>query len=298
MDRRSFINKAGKYSVAGMVASSFACKQAGDAADSAGEMVSDVAETLTGDNSLSKIGVQLYSLRSITDNNFPDILEQVAGAGYQELEFAGYHGHSADELRGVLEKLNLDPVSTHVSVDDLSKDMDGIIKYAADLGIDYVTCPWVSEDHRSAEGYTALGAMFNRAGEACKEKGMQFAYHNHEFEFIEYDGKAGYDILIDACDSELVKQELDLYWITFAGKDPLAYFEKYPGLFHLCHVKDMSGIGGAQEMASVGSGEIDFGKIFANPDSGLKHFIVEHDNPEDPMASITSSINHLRELRF
>ncbi len=302
MNRRSFINKAGRYSVAGLVASSFACKEASDttndvATEVAGTMA-DLSDGIPGMMHLENVGVQLYSLRSIIDGNFPEILERVANAGYQELEFAGYHGHSADELRVLCEKLSLNPVSTHISIDELEKDMDASIGFAADLGIDYLTCPWVAEDRRNPKSYVAMASLFNKVGAACQAKGINFAYHNHDFEFIEYDGKAGYDILLDACDPDLVQQEIDLYWITKAGADPLAYFDKYPGIFHLCHVKDMSNMDSSQDIATVGTGGIDFAKIFAAENSGLKHFIVEHDNPVNPIESITDSRSYLAGLHF
>ncbi len=112
-------------------------------------------------------------------------------------------------------------------------------------------------------------------GESCREAGLRFGYHNHDFEFETIDGQIPFDVLLDETDPGLVDFELDLFWITKGGEDPLRYFERYPGRFTLCHVKDMAAGG---EMVDVGAGGIDFAAIFARAEqAGLKHFFVEHD---------------------
>ncbi len=110
------------------------------------------------------------------------------------------------------------------------------------------------------------------------------------------DGVIPYDFILEETDPELVKMELDLYWIAYADRDPLEYFRRYPGRFPLCHVKDM---GEDRSITDVGKGQIDFIRIFTESETaGLKHYIVEHDNPEDPFASIQTSIAHLKSLNF
>ena len=102
------------------------------------------------------------------------------------------------------------------------------------------------------------------------------------------------DLLLNETDPALVEIELDLYWITYAGADPLAYFEQYPGRFPLCHVKDMTA---GREMVAVGEGSIDFAQLFAHGDqAGLRHYIVEHDNPDAPLESIRTSYQYLSDL--
>ena len=141
--------------------------------------------------------------------------------------------------------------------------------------------------------------------------GIQFGYHNHWFEFLPVNGKLPYDELLAECDPNLVKMEMDLCWITVAGGDPLKYFNKYPGRFPLVHVKDIKKIppvseaGGQnfgdslKDMTSVGSGIIDWKRIFAQSDkAGIKHYIVEHDKPEDPIQSITESYEYLSNLTW
>ena len=132
---------------------------------------------------------------------------------------------------------------------------------------------------------------FNEVGAKIKDAGMQFAYHNHEFEFEAIDGTLPIDVLMGETDPELMAMELDLCWAFAAGADHVAFFEKYPGRTHLCHVKDYTHDG---EMRDVGQGDIDFASIFAHADeAGLKHYIVEHDNPDDPIESIRNSYDYL-----
>jgi sugar phosphate isomerase/epimerase len=140
--------------------------------------------------------------------------------------------------------------------------------------------------------------LLNRAGEAAARAGIHFAYHNHDFEFIALDGRLPYDVLLQATAPRHVTFELDLYWITRGGQDPLAYFARWPGRFRLVHVKDSDGPPD-HRMADVGSGTIDWGRIFAHgKQAGIEHFFVERDDAPEPLASIAASYAYLHKLRF
>jgi sugar phosphate isomerase/epimerase len=140
-----------------------------------------------------------------------------------------------------------------------------------------------------------MAEQFNKAAEKCKAAGIQFCYHNHDFEFDQQDGKYPYDVLLDNTDPKLVKMEMDLYWVTKAGQDPLKLFEQHPGRFPLWHLKDMDNTA-AHSFTEVGNGVIDFKKIFSNADkAGFKYFFVEQDKcPGDPFDSITKSISYIK----
>ncbi len=248
---------------------------------------------------LSTLGVQLYTLRNLMREDFVGTIEQVAAQGYKELEFAGYYDNSPEEVRALLDRLEVTSPAAHIGFQILENDLDGALGAAQVIGHDYIIAPWIPPPQRNADGYKRLIDDCNRYGAACKERGLQFAYHNHDFEFDEVDGAIAFDTFLDSTDPELVAIELDLFWIVKAGKDPLDYFARYPGRFHLCHVKDMADKGGEENMVSVGQGQIDFASIFAaSEQAGLKHYIVEHDNPEDPLASIQRSITYLQGLEF
>ncbi|MGH7495396.1 MAG: TIM barrel protein [bacterium] len=253
-------------------------------------------ELLPSQNSLEKIGVQLYSVRDLMKKDFAGTLDKVAKIGYKEVEFAGYFDNKPEEVRKLLDRLGLKAPAVHVSIDVLRDKLDDTLAASQIIGHQYIVCPWLSPEDRTLEKYQEHAALFNKVGEACQKAGMQFAYHNHDFEFEAQDGKLPYDLLLAATDPKLVQMELDLFWIRKGGQDALAYFKKYPSRFPLCHVKDMSA---DQKMVEVGAGTIDFAEIFSHAkQAGLKHFFVEHDQPEDPYKSITTSFQYLKKLRF
>lgn len=266
----------------------------------------------SGERRIEKIGVQLYTVRDQMKADFDGTIAKVAAIGYKEVEFAGYFGHSPQQVRAALDRNGLTSPSCHVEYDVLGDKWPGVIESSKTIGQSYIVCPWIPEEQRKQpDVWQRAAETFNRAGEASKKAGIQFAYHNHWFEFLPVNGKLPYDVLLEKCDPDLVKMELDLCWITVAGADPLKYFDRYPGRFPLVHVKDMkklpkvSTAGGQDfgdsltDMTAVGSGVIDWKRIFAQSDkAGIKHYIVEHDKPKAPFESIKTSYDYLSKLRF
>ncbi len=260
---------------------------------------------------IKKVGVQLYTVRDLMKDDFEGTIAKVAQIGYKEVEFAGYFGRTGQQVRAVLEKNGLTAPATHVQYDELDDKFPSVIETSKAIGLQYIVCPWIPEDLRkSPDIWKKAAEKFNHCGEQSKKAGLQFAYHNHWFEFLPVDGKLPYDELLKECDAKLVKMEMDLCWITAAGADPLKYFNEYPGRFPLVHVKDIKSLpkvttGGGQnfgdtaDLTSVGNGIIDWKKIFAQSDkAGIKHYIVEHDKPENPMESIKASYEYLSKLTF
>lgn len=246
---------------------------------------------------LGDIGVQLYTVRTLLASDFDGTMEQVAKIGYKEVEFAGYYDRTPQALRRQLDGLGLRAPSAHIGLDLLGDNWARTLDDAETLGHDYLVVAWLDDKDRAT-----LGALrstiekFNHAGEEATKRGIGFAYHNHDFEFTPVEGRMPYDVLLAECDPENVKFEMDLYWITKGGQDPVAYFEKYPGRFPMVHVKDMAA---GEKMVSVGKGQIDWARIFAkHDDAGIQHYFVEHDEPADPIASITESYQYLKALRF
>jgi sugar phosphate isomerase/epimerase len=264
-----------------------------------------------GDHKIEKVGVQLYTVRDLMKDDFEGTIAKVAKVGYKEVEFAGYFGRTGQQVRAVCEKNGLAAVSTHVQYDELDDKFPAVVETSKTIGLKYIVCPFIQEELRkSPDIWKRAAEKFNRCGEATKKAGMQFAYHNHWFEFLPVDGKLPYDELLKECDGNLVKMEMDLCWITAAGADPLKYFSAYPGRFPLVHVKDLKTLpkitaGGAQnygdtvDLTEVGSGLIDWKRIFARADeAGIKHYIVEHDHPKQPLESIAKSYEYLNTLRW
>jgi sugar phosphate isomerase/epimerase len=244
-----------------------------------------------------RVGLQLYTLRDSMQEDVSRTLAMVAEIGYQEVEFAGYFGLSPTQIRTLLDDNGLTAPSAHVPLEALRGGIDPILENADTMGHRYLVLPYLVESDRSTlDAYRALADDMNTWGEACRAAGVQFAYHNHDFEFETLDGGVPYDVLLERCDADLVKMELDLFWIRAGGYDALDYFERHPDRFHLCHVKDMTASG---EMTSVGRGVIDFATIFARAEqAGLRHYFVEHDNPPDPSRSVEASYGYLDTLTF
>ena len=238
-------------------------------------------------------GIQLYTLREIVRRDMAGTLRDLGRIGYREVEFAGYHGHAPRDIREWLDHAGLSAPSAHVPIETLRTDLDAAISAAGVIGHRYLVLPWVPAP-TTLDAWGELARECNRFGEACRAAGIGFAYHNHDFEFAPTGGRVPYDVLLEELDPELVAMELDLYWAVKAGRDPVALFGRHPGRFPLVHVKDMDA---GQRMTEVGSGRIDFGRIFAHAGrAGVAHYFVEHDDPADPMASVRTSFVNLQSL--
>ncbi len=243
---------------------------------------------------LEPIGIQLYTLRHLMQQDVARTLAAVAEIGYREVEFAGYFDHAPGRIRALLSAHGLRAPAAHVGLPELGDAWDRILDAAAEIGHRYVVTPWIPEAHRTAEGYMRVADLFNRAGAAARARGLSFAYHNHDFEFVPLGERLPFDLLLDETDPALVQFEMDLFWITKGGHDPLDYFARYPGRFPLVHVKDMAADGA---MVDVGQGRIDFAGIFRRAEqAGIRHYFVEHDNPPDPLASARRSHAYLHRL--
>lgn len=251
-----------------------------------------------GSHKLSTIGVQLYSLRTEAENGVEAVLKNVSAMGYQQVELHTLYDMSAAELRKLLDKYDLKAPSTHRGFKLIKEDVNGTIADAKALGLDLVIVPWLDiKEYNTKEKWVAFASELNTVGKKLKESGIRLAYHNHDFEFKALkDGSIPYDVLLANTNPQYVSLQLDLFWIIKAGKDPLAYMKANSGRIVSVHVKDMTADG---EMTEVGAGKIDFAKIFkVGHHNGLQYFIVEHDKPAKPLASVETSIKYLRKLEY
>jgi sugar phosphate isomerase/epimerase len=238
------------------------------------------------------VGVQLYTVRNETAKDFLGTLKQVAAIGYAGVEFAGHGGLSAADMKAALNDLGLRPVGSHVGIDILRADLKSVIDYHVAIGAPRIIIPWLPEQLRpGGDGWTTLCAEIPIMGRACVDAGLEFCYHNHDFEFTLVDGIPALDKLYGETDPSLLKAELDLYWVTIAGRSPVEYINKYAGRVVSLHIKDMTP-GADPTYAEVGEGIIDWMPIFAAADNaGVKWYVVEHDDPQKypPLESITRS---------
>lgn len=250
-------------------------------------------------DAIERIGLQLYTVRSLMNKDMPATMAAVAAAGYREVEFAGYFGRTPAEVRDLLRANGLSAPSTHLGLADVRERFDATATSAQAIGIRYLTV--ASLDMRtikSADDWKRMADVFNDVGRRATAAGLRFAYHNHSVEFTPVDGAVPMDLLIGGTDPSLVAFELDLFWAMKAGQEPRAYFERHPGRFELVHVKDATAAP-ASDMTDVGAGVMDWRRIFgAHTTAGIRHYFVEHDNPADPMQSIRRSAEYLKALRF
>jgi len=261
----------------------------------------------------SYIGLQLYTVRDAMQQDPHATLAKVAQIGYNSVEGATYtgsekfYGMDAKEFSQTLKQHGLIMPSGHYRLGQektngqetkgtLLHDWDKAVDHAAAVGIKYMVCAYLSAEERGdIDHYKQIAEQFNKSAEICKKTDIQFCYHNHDFEFVEQNGQIPYKILLDNTDKDLVKMEMDIYWVTKAKHDPIELISQHPGRFPLWHIKDMDNTA-AQAFTEVGSGVIDFKKIFQHADeAGLKYFFVEQDKcPGSPFDSITKSYNYIK----
>ncbi|OPZ70655.1 MAG: Inosose dehydratase [bacterium ADurb.Bin478] len=246
------------------------------------------------------IGIQLYTLRDLMQNDFTGTLEKVAGLGYPAVEFAGYGGLAAPQVRDLLKRLNLRCCGTHEGYGALTPDaLEKTIAFNAAISSPYIICPSMPREFREkgADGVGAFADAMNQAGEKIKQAGMQLCYHNHDFEFQTTDGPSIFDQLLQGTDAELVKMEVDTYWVQHAGLDPIALIKKLQNRCPLLHMKDMTA-GEPHTFAPVGQGVMNIkGIIEAGRQAGVQWLVVEQDRCEGSVLdAVAGSYQHLHRL--
>jgi sugar phosphate isomerase/epimerase len=250
---------------------------------------------------LEHVGIQLYSVREEMRRDMPATLAGLAAIGYREVEFAGYFGRTPAQVRELLERTKLAAPSTHVDYQTVRTNWDRTFDEAVAIGHQFVTVPYLpNEVRRSADTWRQVADEFNRAGERAHARGLRFAYHNHDFEFVRTDGLVPFDLLLAETDPAAVSFQMDVYWTTKAGGDPREYFRKHPSRFSMLHIKDSAGPP-EHKQVDVGSGTIDFAAILrldAEQQRSVKHAFIEHDQPPDPMAFAKKSFDYLSRLEF
>lgn len=259
-------------------------------------------------------GLALYTVRDDMGNDAKATLKAVADAGYKNIEAAGYsegkfYNMSPSDFKNLLKEVGLKPISTHQGSVTL-ENADAMIADVKAAGFEYFVIPVppmglfkVDQTTRTMSmtgGAANLSEIINTLGKKCHEAGLKLLYHNHDFEFMkDADGIVTIDYLLEHSDPKYVNFQMDLYWVTKAGADPVAYFEKYPGRFIIWHVKDMDEQG---RFAPVGNGNIDFARILAKKElSGMKYYMVEQDMTFDgmkPLEAIKISHEGIKKIGF
>lgn len=247
-----------------------------------------------------QIALQLYTVRAAAAEDFVGTLKRVAEIGYPAVEFAGFGGLAAADLRDRLDEFGLKAPSAHVQFDTLMTDAVAACADLETLGTEYAVVPFIGHEHRaSLDAAKRFAESLNAIGDVVTSSGLKFGYHNHDFEFRPIPDAGGttmWDVLLAETDPDLVLFELDIYWVNYGGGDPLAIVQANPDRYPLLHFKDMVGEGDARRDAPVGEGTVDFAPILAASGDAAQWFIAEQDTPDDPFADVEHSLRAMQQM--
>ena len=291
-------------------------------------------------SSLERIGVGLFTIPKLLDQDFEGTMKLLAEIGYKEIEFfgpftfsvaeaherwqpvanalgmkqTGYYGLTPQAVRAVLDRYQLSSPSMHTDLQTLRQLMPQLAEAAHILGQRYVVLPSIPQDERlGLDDYKRLADEFNQIGANAVKEGIRFAYHNHGYGLSEMDGVIPFRLMLEKTDPALVDMQLDIYWNTSGGGDPIAYLRDYPGRFRLMHIKDMlqrfavpadmnnpaAWMSLFQYISDAGNGVLDLNAIIAQGlRSGVQHFLLERDLAPNPQETLRNSYRYLAGLRF
>lgn len=244
------------------------------------------------------IAVQMYTLRNVA--SLEEQLKIVHDAGIHAVETVGTQNASAADLKRLLDKYSIKVVSTHVQLSDLRSDLDKVVAFNKSIGNSVLVVPYLKKEERptDAAGWTALGKELGEISKRVQAKGMKLAYHNHDFEIVDFNGKTGLELMFEGAGPKL-EAELDLAWIARAGYDPAALLGKFRGRVFAVHAKDNAPTGQAKDedgFAALGKGVLNWNAILpAAARAGVRWYIIEHDHPLDPAAVVKTGAAYLNE---
>ena len=266
------------------------------------------------------VAYQIYSAREEAAQDLNAVLATLKGLGYDGVEFAGFYGHTAEEVKAMLDANGLVAISSHVPFVQIEADMFGVIAYHQAIGCKYIAVPYLDDQTRpGAPGFAHAIAVIDKFGRLLKEAGMTLLYHNHDFEFISLSGMYGLDFLYEAIPAEVLKTEIDVCWVEYAGENPADYIRKYAGRCPIVHLKDFVGRkeDGSTPYALIGLDENEkkdtqafefrpFGYgsqnveevVTAAIESGAEWFIIEQDQSigRTPLEAAELSIGTLKKI--
>lgn len=245
------------------------------------------------------IGIQMYTFRDLTKDDLPGTLKQAAEIGYQAVEFAGFFGHSAKEVRKVLDDNGLKAPSAHIGLnhaepDKLESDLQQQIEYAQELGLEYIITPWWPfPDVPGEQDLERFIAAIDTASRLVTAAGLKYGYHNHDFEFKKIGGETIMDALLARIPAERLIAEFDLGWVHVGGAKPVDYINRYKGRVPLAHFKDF---GEGRSDTEIGAGSVDFDSVLTvAEDAGIRYIIVEQEQfKSSPLESARISLEYFR----
>lgn len=295
--RREFLKKAGLAVAAGVIAPQLLASLGGAIGNRAN----------AASNVSKNIGLQLYSLRDmVKDQGIAEVLKTVAQMGYKNLETASYddgkvYGLDAKEVKKMAEDLGMRITSCHIGQsyspdkrDEIMAWWDKAIETNQQLGVKYIIQPWMSvKDNSTLDHIKMYCDYFSEVGEKVAKAGMQFGYHNHDFEFKKINDQIIFDYMLQNVDKKNVVFELDVYWVMRGGHNPVDYMKNYPSQIRVLHIKDEKEIGA--------SGLMDFKSIFEQAyaiDINDWYVEVERYSSDSPVNSVKQSFDYLYQADY
>lgn len=249
----------------------------------------------------NQIGIQLYTVREAAAKDFDGTLGKIAEQGYTAVEFAGFHGLSATQVKDLLNKHGLRAASAHIPLTDFQNRLDGVVEDLVTLGAGWGVVPWVAPADRSEGTMRGYAEQFDSYAERLSSAGIKFAYHNHDFEFSDTtaDGKTLFDTLVSVTTPGLVNFELDALWAAVGGFDPAQVIKDNADRIALLHLKDGSTGQGSHKDAPFGQGDLKWEPILqAARDAGVSWYITEQDapSPENPFLDTETSLRNAERM--
>ena len=260
----------------------------------------------SGNSSMINVGLQLYSFRAQMAKDVPSTLEIAQKMGITDVEVAGFGNLTAEQFHEQLLKHQLQASGIHFQWDRFSKDIEGIIKEAKTLNIEYVTLPWVPHKGKfSIDNAKEAVAAFNEWGKKLADAGIHFTYHPHGYEFSPFEDGTLFDYIAKNTDPKFVNFELDIFWAYDGGADPVKLMEKYPNRFPLMHLKDMrkdiktpnyTGHEDTEADVALGKGQLDISAILHEAVKiGVKHYYIE-DESKESVEQVPVSVQYIRSI--
>ncbi|MFF2449517.1 sugar phosphate isomerase/epimerase family protein [Neobacillus sp. NPDC058068] len=246
------------------------------------------------------VAVQMYTLREESEKDFAGTLKKVAELGFDGVEFAGYGGLTAKEVKALLDEYGLQAAASHVPLEQLKNNLTGVIEEQKIIGSKYVVCPYLPPDCRREEDYQALIPFLNQTGETCLSEGITLCYHNHDFELERLsDGRTALETIFNDTYADNLHTELDVYWLTKAGEQPVEWMDRYKSRTPLIHLKDMT-TDEEQFFAELGTGGVDIEAVLnKGKEAGVQWWVIEQDMSRlTPFESIEISMNYLKALQI
>jgi len=258
-----------------------------------------------------KLGLQLFTIRDAMADDPIETLRSVRALGYQDSEVFGYdgergtyYGMKAADYKKLMDDLQFSATSGHYDFSSyFNKPLDSLIKYLDQciegshaIGSKYITWPWLAPEYRTLDNFKLLADKLNKMGERVNTAGLGFAYHNHDFEFVDYNGRTGYDIILSKTDPNLVKLQMDMYWVMHSSKlSPTELIAQNPGRFVMWHIKDMDKV--TRDYSELGNGSIDYIDMLSKIDKdALEFYYIEQGGnfAVNSMQSITESSTYFK----